>query len=65
MLSKAYQGRNVFYNCSDYSEKTLAALGTRYYEHASIHEKASAILSSVKHGLTFISREFRVHEVQL
>jgi hypothetical protein len=65
MLAKAYQGKNVLYNCSEYSETALTALGTTFYEHASIWEGTPAIMYTVKKGLNRIAREFRVHEVRL
>ncbi len=65
MLAPAYQGRRLFMNCSEYSMKTLAERGTKYYEHASVHEGTKAVLSSVKNGYARIVRESRVYEVEV
>ncbi|HME55334.1 MAG TPA: hypothetical protein VKM55_24210 [Candidatus Lokiarchaeia archaeon] len=64
MLGKAYQGRKLLLNFSEYTGQTLAALGAQYYEHASIWEHTDAITAWIKIDCLKIIREFLVFEMR-
>ncbi len=63
MLDPAYQGRRLFMNFSEYTEKVLTERGTQYYEHASIWEHTDAIKSTIKNGYTKPIKEYWVFEI--
>ena len=65
LLDKKYQGRRLFMNFSEYSKKIIEDFKIQYYEHSSVHESAKAILSTLKTGVTRISKSYSVFEVQL
>lgn len=65
MLAKEFQGRNLFFNFSEYSEHVLAARGTEHYEHASIWEHTDAIISLIKKGILIPKRDTLVFEMHL
>ncbi len=65
MLDPAYQGRRLFLNLSEYTEKVLAERGTQYYEHASIWEHMGAVTASVKNGYAKPIKEYWIFEKRI
>ncbi|MEX2683134.1 MAG: hypothetical protein Q6373_016210 [Candidatus Sigynarchaeota archaeon] len=62
MLDKAYQGRRLFMNFSEYTAKVLAERGAQHYEHASTWEQMGVMDSAIKNGYVSIIKEFWVYE---
>jgi len=63
MLDKAYQGRRLYLNFSEYYMDILSKFGCRYLEHASMWENQEAVKASLSKGVTKLIKQFWMYEL--